>query len=144
MSEREKRREAIARNSHADQRENADGPRARDGKRRAAVMLGTPPGGRRFMLATRTPPDPCGVIHQPGGSSAVFHRGGVVQQSPLDRGNGARGLRSVVEEVFEGERFEVEAGVRYVNTQKTVGGGRGPTRFAATWTETVVRKLPPW
>jgi hypothetical protein len=47
----------------------------------------------------------------------------VVQQSPLDRGKVARGLRSVVEEVFEGERFEVEPGVRYVNTEATVRGG---------------------
>jgi hypothetical protein len=29
----------------------------------------------------------------------------------------------VVEEVSEGDLFEVEAGVRYVNTQKTVRGG---------------------
>jgi ATP-dependent Clp protease ATP-binding subunit ClpX len=32
----------------------------------------------------------------------------------LERGTGARGLRSVVEEVLEGVLFEVEAGVRYV------------------------------
>jgi ATP-dependent Clp protease ATP-binding subunit ClpX len=41
----------------------------------------------------------------------------------LDRGTGARGLRSVVEEVLEGVLFEVEAGVRYVITDKTVRGG---------------------
>jgi hypothetical protein len=47
----------------------------------------------------------------------------VVQQSPLDRGKVARGLRSVVEKVLEGVLFEVEAGIRYVITQKTVRGG---------------------
>ena len=42
----------------------------------------------------------------------------------LERGTGARGLRSVVEEVLEGVLFEVEAGVRYVITDKD-GQGRG-------------------
>ena len=41
----------------------------------------------------------------------------------LDRGTGARGLRSVVEEVLEGVLFDVEAGRRYVITDKTVRGG---------------------
>jgi ATP-dependent protease Clp ATPase subunit len=41
----------------------------------------------------------------------------------LERGTGARGLRSVVEKVMEGGLFEVEAGVRYVIADKTVGGG---------------------
>jgi len=41
----------------------------------------------------------------------------------LNRGAGARGLRSVVEEVLEGVLFEVEAGVRYVITDRTVRGG---------------------
>ena len=41
----------------------------------------------------------------------------------LERGTGARGLRSVVEEVLEGVLFEVEAGGRYVMTEKTVRGG---------------------
>ena len=41
----------------------------------------------------------------------------------LERGTGARGLRSVVEEVLEGVLFDVEAGVRYVITDKTVRGG---------------------
>jgi len=41
----------------------------------------------------------------------------------LDRGTGARGLRSVVEEVLEGVLFDAEAGVRYVVTDKTVRGG---------------------
>ncbi len=41
----------------------------------------------------------------------------------LERGTGTRGLRSVVEEVLEGVMFEVEAGVRYVITEKSVRGG---------------------
>ena len=41
----------------------------------------------------------------------------------LERGTGARGLRSVVEQVLEGVLFEVEAGVRYVITDRTVRGG---------------------
>ncbi len=41
----------------------------------------------------------------------------------LERGTGARGLRSVIEEVLEGVLFDVEDGVRYVVTEKTVRGG---------------------
>ncbi len=41
----------------------------------------------------------------------------------LERRTGARGLRSVVEEVLEGVLFDVEAGFRYVITEKTVQGG---------------------
>ncbi len=41
----------------------------------------------------------------------------------LERGTGARGLRSVIEEVLEPVLFEVEAGVRFVITDKTVKGG---------------------
>ena len=41
----------------------------------------------------------------------------------LERGTGARGLRSVVEEVLEGVLFEVETGVGYVITDRTVRGG---------------------
>jgi ATP-dependent Clp protease ATP-binding subunit ClpX len=41
----------------------------------------------------------------------------------LERGTGARGLRSVIEEVLEGVQFEVESGVRYVITEKSVRGG---------------------
>jgi len=41
----------------------------------------------------------------------------------LERGRGARGLRSVVEETLGAVLFEVEAGVRYVITERTVGGG---------------------
>jgi ATP-dependent Clp protease ATP-binding subunit ClpX len=40
----------------------------------------------------------------------------------LERRTGARGLRSVVEEVLEEVLFEVEAGVRYVITDKAVRG----------------------
>ena len=41
----------------------------------------------------------------------------------LERGTGARGLRSVVEEVLEGVLFEVEAGGRYTITDRSVRGG---------------------
>jgi len=41
----------------------------------------------------------------------------------LERGTGARGLRAVVEEVLEKVMFDVEAGVRYVITDKAVRGG---------------------
>src|SRR5271165_2225898 len=41
----------------------------------------------------------------------------------LERRTGARGLRSVVEEVLEGVLFDAEASVRYVITEKTVRGG---------------------
>src|SRR5271157_5978296 len=41
----------------------------------------------------------------------------------LERGTGARWLRSVVEEVLEGVLFDAEAGVRYVITDRTVRGG---------------------
>ena len=41
----------------------------------------------------------------------------------LERGTGARALRAVVEEVLEGVLFEVEAGIRYVITDRTVRGG---------------------
>ena len=41
----------------------------------------------------------------------------------LERGTGARGLRSVVEEVLEGVLFDHEPGIRYVITDRTVRGG---------------------
>ena len=41
----------------------------------------------------------------------------------LARGTGARGLRSVIEEVLEGVLFDAGAGVKYVITNKTVRGG---------------------
>jgi ATP-dependent Clp protease ATP-binding subunit ClpX len=40
----------------------------------------------------------------------------------LERGTGARGLRSVIEEVLEGVLFDAEAGVRYAVTEVTVRG----------------------
>ena len=40
----------------------------------------------------------------------------------LERGTGARGLRSVVEEVLDGVLFDAETGVRCVITEKTVRG----------------------
>lgn len=42
----------------------------------------------------------------------------------LERGTGARGLRSVIEEVLEPVLFDVQAGVRYVVTEETVRGGK--------------------
>jgi len=56
-----------------------------------------------------------------------------------ERGTGARGLRSVIEEVLEGVLFEVEAGVRYLITDKTVKGGEAvkqsmsQTRAPLSW-----------
>jgi ATP-dependent Clp protease ATP-binding subunit ClpX len=47
-----------------------------------------------------------------------------VARIALERGTGARGLRSVIEEVLEGVLFEVEAGVRYVITETAVWGGK--------------------
>ena len=41
----------------------------------------------------------------------------------LERGTGAKTLRSVVEEVMEGVLFDVDAGFRYVITDSTVRGG---------------------
>jgi ATP-dependent protease Clp ATPase subunit len=46
----------------------------------------------------------------------------------LERATGARGLRAVVEDVMEGVLFEVEAGVRYVVTDKTVKRGEAVKR----------------
>ena len=59
------------------------------------------------------------------GADLVFTDAAVreIARIALERGTGARGLRSVVEEVLEGVLFEVEAGVRYVVTEKTVRGG---------------------
>jgi ATP-dependent Clp protease ATP-binding subunit ClpX len=42
----------------------------------------------------------------------------------LERGKGARGLRSVIEDVLEGVLCEVRTSVRYVITKKTVKVGR--------------------
>jgi len=41
----------------------------------------------------------------------------------LDRGTGARALRSVIEEVLEAVLFDAESGIRYVVTDRTVRGG---------------------
>ena len=59
------------------------------------------------------------------GADLVFTDAAIkeVARIALERGTGARGLRSVTEEVLEGVLFDVEAGVRYVITDKTVGGG---------------------
>ncbi len=59
------------------------------------------------------------------GAELVFTDAAVreIARIALQRGTGARGLRSVVEEVMEGILFDVEAGVRYVVTEKTVTGG---------------------
>jgi ATP-dependent Clp protease ATP-binding subunit ClpX len=63
----------------------------------------------------------------------------------LARGSGARGLRSVVEEVLEGVLFDAEAGLRYVVTDKTVRGGEpvkqsmSQTRAPLSWY--VLRRL---
>ena len=63
----------------------------------------------------------------------------------LDRGTGASGLRSVVEEVLEGVLFDPEPGFRYVVTDKTVRGGEAvkqsmsQTRAPLSWH--VLRRL---
>ncbi len=59
------------------------------------------------------------------GADLVFTDAAVreIAKIALERGMGARGLRSVIEEVEEAVLFEVEAGVRYVVTEKTVRGG---------------------
>ena len=57
----------------------------------------------------------------------------------LERGTGARGLRSVVEEVLEGVMFDPEPGARYVVTDMTVRGGEAvkqsmsQTRAPLSW-----------
>ena len=59
------------------------------------------------------------------GADLVFTDAAIkeIARIALDRGTGARGLRSVVEEVLEAVLFEVEAGVRYVITDRAVRGG---------------------
>jgi ATP-dependent Clp protease ATP-binding subunit ClpX len=56
-----------------------------------------------------------------------------IAQIALERGTGARGLRSVIEQVMEGVLFEVEAGIRYLITDKTVRGGE-PVKQSLTQT----------
>jgi hypothetical protein len=62
-----------------------------------------------------------------------------------ERGTGARGLRSVIEKVLEGVRFDVEAGVRYVITARTVRGGeamrQNMTQTAAPLSARLLRRL---
>jgi len=59
------------------------------------------------------------------GADLVFTDAAVreIARIAFERGTGARGLRSVVEEVLEGVLFDVQAGVRYVVTDRTVRGG---------------------
>ncbi len=59
------------------------------------------------------------------GADLVFTDAAVreIARIALERGTGARGLRSVVEEVLEGVLFDPEPGARYLVTEKTVQGG---------------------
>jgi ATP-dependent Clp protease ATP-binding subunit ClpX len=59
------------------------------------------------------------------GADLVFTDAAVreIAKIALERGTGARGLRSVVEEVLEAVMFDPEPGVRYVITDRTVRGG---------------------
>jgi ATP-dependent Clp protease ATP-binding subunit ClpX len=59
------------------------------------------------------------------GADLVFTEAAIkeVARMALDRGTGARGLRSILEEVLEGVLFDVEAGVRYVITERAVRDG---------------------
>jgi ATP-dependent Clp protease ATP-binding subunit ClpX len=59
------------------------------------------------------------------GADLVFTGGAVkeIARIALERGTGARGSRSVVEQVLDGVLFDVEADVRYVITDRTVRGG---------------------
>ena len=61
------------------------------------------------------------------GADLVFTDAAVkeIARIALERGTGARGLRSVVEEVLEGVLFDVEAGVRYVITEQDGAGWGG-------------------
>jgi ATP-dependent Clp protease ATP-binding subunit ClpX len=56
------------------------------------------------------------------GADLVFTDAAIkeISRIALLRGTGARGLRAVIEEVMEGVLFDVEAGGRYVITDKTV------------------------
>jgi C-terminal, D2-small domain, of ClpB protein len=59
------------------------------------------------------------------GADLTFTEGAMreIARVALERGTGARGLRSVVEDVLEGVLFEAEDGLRYIVTEKTVRGG---------------------
>src|SRR5208337_2614727 len=59
------------------------------------------------------------------GSDLMFTDAAIkeIARIALQRGTGARGLRSVVEETLEAVLFDPEPGVRYVITDRTVRGG---------------------
>jgi hypothetical protein len=59
------------------------------------------------------------------GADLMFTDGAIreIAGIALERGTGTRGLGSVVEQVTEGVLFKVEAGIRYVITDRTVRGG---------------------
>ena len=59
------------------------------------------------------------------GADLVFTDAAVreIARIALNRGTGARGLRSVVEEVLAAVMFEVEAGAKYIINEQTVRGG---------------------
>ena len=75
------------------------------------------------------------------GADLVFTDAAVreIARIALERGTGARGLRSVVEEVLEAVMFDAEAGIRYVITDRTVRGGEpvkqslSQTRAPLSW-----------
>src|SRR5271157_1821578 len=81
------------------------------------------------------------------GSDLMFTDAAIkeIARIALDRGTGARGLRSVVEEVLEGVLFDPEPGARYVITDRTVRGGEpvkqsmSQTRAPLSWH--VLRRL---
>ena len=58
------------------------------------------------------------------GADLVITRAAVeeIAKIALEQGRGARGLRSVIENVLEPVLFDVEAGIRYVITEETVRG----------------------
>ena len=64
------------------------------------------------------------------GADLVFTDAAVkeIARIALERGTGARGLRSVIEEVLESVLFDVEAGVRYVITEGRSGVGSRSSR----------------
>ena len=59
------------------------------------------------------------------GADLVFTDAAIkeIARIALERGTGARGLRAVIEEVLEKVMFEVEAGIRYVITDRAVRSG---------------------
>jgi len=75
------------------------------------------------------------------GADLVFTDAAVreIARIALNRGTGARGLRSVVEEVLAAVMFEVEAGAKYIINEQTVRGGEAvkqsmsQTRAPLSW-----------